>query len=57
MRSEITRELNQNFILADIPDFNSYIMQDTNQIYLISINIITKGSCTPEIVTGIELKK
>ena len=56
MRPELTRVLNRNQIKADIPEFNDNIMQDTSQIYIITVDIITSGSCTPEIITGIELK-
>ena len=56
VRSEITRELNQNFIKENIPNFNSDIMQDTSKVYMITVDIITSGSCTPEIITGIKLK-
>ena len=56
VRSEITRELDQNFIKANIPNFNREIMQDTSKIYMITVDIIKSGSCTPEIITGIKLK-
>ena len=56
VRSELTRELNRNQVKADIPEFNDNMMQDTSQIYIITVDMITSGSCTPEIITGIELK-
>lgn len=54
--SEVTHELDINHVKADIPDFNDNMMQDTSQLYIITFDMITSGSCTPEIITGIELK-
>jgi len=55
-RSEIVRDLNRNLIKSSIPELNDNLIQDTSQIYIISIDIITRGSCTPEIITNLELK-
>lgn len=54
---ELLRELNTNQVKANIPEFNDNMMRDTSQIYIITIDVITSGSCTPEIIRGIELKK
>jgi hypothetical protein len=56
MRPNLTRELNRNQVKADIPEFNDTMIKDTSQIYMITVDIITSGSCNPEIITGIELK-
>jgi len=56
VRPELTRELKRNQIKADIPEFNDMMMQDTSKVYMITVGIITSGTCTPEIITGIELK-
>jgi hypothetical protein len=56
VRPELIRELNQNQIKANIPEFNDAMMQNVNKIYMITVDIIKSGSCTPEIITGIELK-
>ena len=56
VRPELTRELKRNQIKAGIPEFNDMMMQDTSKVYMITVGIITSGTCTPEIITGIELK-
>lgn len=56
MMPKITQELTQDFINRFIPNFSNEIIQDTNQVYIITADVISSGTCTPEIVTGIKLK-
>ena len=53
----MTRDLNQNFVKANIPNFNSNIMQDTNQVYVTTTEVISSGFCIPELARVIDLEK